>query len=52
MVGGDGKEAIFWAKKAEFYQHSDLKDVVYSLLAYAYELDGQYDIALCYTLLD
>ena len=46
MIDGDGKEALFWAKKAASYY--GLQDIVYHQLALAYELNGQYDIAIYY----
>jgi tetratricopeptide (TPR) repeat protein len=48
MESGDGENAIYWAKRAQVYGVEKFRDEVYHQLALAYELNGQYDIALCY----
>jgi len=48
MKSGNSNAAIYWAKRAEVYGVSALRDHAYHQLALAYELDGQYDIAICY----
>ena len=48
MNAGNGRSAIFWAKKAASYSSSMCKYIEYHQLALAHELDGQYDIAICY----
>lgn len=48
MKKGDGRQAILWAKRAEAYSRTTLRDIIYKDLGNAYELDGQYDVAILY----
>ena len=48
MTEGSSREAIYWAKRYEILSDSPGRDKVYLSLARAYELDRQYDIAICY----